>query len=111
MSSVDPWIRYASSRHSGSSSSRRARSAAASSRTISRNETVALTAAGARYGHEALLGPYAKGWVSHPTYMPGAIIEPLFLTRPTEADIAYSAAGQAVLARAIVMAVQQFLGA
>jgi len=76
-----------------------------------RNHGGALTAAGARYGHEALLGPYAKGWVSHPTYMPGAIIEPLFLTRPTEADIAYSAAGQAVLARAIVMAVQQFLGA
>lgn len=74
-----------------------------------KNHGTALTAAGARYGHEALLGPYAKGWVSDPSRMPGAIIEPLFLTRPTEADIAYSAPGQAVLARAILTAVQQFL--
>ena len=71
----------------------------------------ALTAAGARYGHEALIGPYARGWVSHPSGMPGAIIEPLFLTRPTEADIAASAEGEAVLARAITTAVEQFLGA
>jgi N-acetylmuramoyl-L-alanine amidase len=76
-----------------------------------KNHGTALTAAGARYGHEALLGPYAKGWVSHPSHMPGAIIEPLFLTRPTEADIAYSAMGQEVLARAITTAVEQFLGA
>lgn len=74
------------------------------------NHGGALTAAGARYGHEALLGPYARGWVSHPSRMAGAIIEPLFLTRPTEADIADSAAGQAVLARAITAAVEQFLG-
>lgn len=76
-----------------------------------RNHGTALTAAGARYGHEALIGPYAKGWVSHPTHMPGAIIEPLFLTRPTEADVAYSAVGQAALARAILAAVEQFLAA
>jgi N-acetylmuramoyl-L-alanine amidase len=74
------------------------------------NHGTALTAAGARYGHEALLGPYARGWVPRPTTMPGAIIEPLFLTRPTEADIATSSAGQAVLAKAILAAVQQFLG-
>jgi N-acetylmuramoyl-L-alanine amidase len=74
------------------------------------NHGSALTAAGARYGHEALLGPYSRGWVDHPTVMPGAIIEPLFLTRPTEADIATIAAGQAVLAKAILAAVQQFLG-
>jgi N-acetylmuramoyl-L-alanine amidase len=74
-----------------------------------RNHGTALTVAGARYGHEALIGPYSRGWVSHPSHMPGAIIEPLFLTRPTEADIAYSAPGQAALARAIVAAVEQFL--
>ena len=73
------------------------------------NHGGALTPQGAAYGHEALLGPYARGWVSHPTYMPGAIIEPLFLTRPTEADIATTAAGQAVLAKAILNAVQAFL--
>jgi N-acetylmuramoyl-L-alanine amidase len=73
------------------------------------NHGTALTAAGARYGHEALLGPYARGWVSHPTHMPGAIIEPLFLTRPTEADIATSPAGQMVLAKAILNAVTAFL--
>jgi N-acetylmuramoyl-L-alanine amidase len=74
------------------------------------NHGTALTAAGARYGHEALLGPYARGWVPDPTGMPGAIIEPLFLTRPTEADIAASAAGQAILAKGILIAAQQFLG-
>jgi N-acetylmuramoyl-L-alanine amidase len=74
------------------------------------NHGTALTPAGARYGHEALLGPYARGWVSNPTRMPGAIIEPLFMTRPTEADIAASSAGRAILAKAILTAVQQFLG-
>ena len=73
------------------------------------NHGTALTPQGARYGHEALLGPYARGWVSHPSLMPGAIIEPLFLTRPTEADIATTAAGQTVLASAILNAVQLFL--
>jgi N-acetylmuramoyl-L-alanine amidase len=76
-----------------------------------KNHGTALTAAGARYGHEALLGPYLRGWVSHPSHMPGAIIEPLFLTRPTEADIVTSTAGQQVLARAILTAVEQFLAA
>ena len=65
------------------------------------NHGTALTPQGAAYGHEALLGPYKRGWVSHPSYMPGAIIEPLFLTRPTEADIATSPRGQAVLGKAI----------
>jgi N-acetylmuramoyl-L-alanine amidase len=74
-----------------------------------KNHGTALTPQGARYGHEALLGPYARGWVPRPTTMPGAIIEPLFLTRPTEADIAAGSAGQAVLAKAILAAVQQFL--
>ena len=73
------------------------------------NHGTALTPQGAAYGHEALLGPYKRGWVSHPSYMPGAIIEPLFLTRPTEADIATSPRGQAVLGKAILAAVQQFL--
>ena len=73
------------------------------------NHGTALTPQGAAYGHEALLGPYAKGWVPHPSTMPGAVIEPLFLTRPTEADIVTSAMGQAVLARAITTAIEQLL--
>jgi N-acetylmuramoyl-L-alanine amidase len=72
------------------------------------NHGTALTARGAQYGHEALIGPYEKDWVDHPSTMPGAIIEPLFLTRPTEADIVTSAVGQKVLARAITTAVEQF---
>ena len=74
-----------------------------------KNHGTALTARGALYGHEALIGPYSKGWVDHPTTMPGAIIEPLFLTRPAEADIVASAAGQDVLARAITTAIEQLL--
>jgi len=75
------------------------------------NHGTALTAEGAAYGHEALIGPYKKSWVPDPTTMPGAIIEPLFLTRPTEADIVTSATGQRVLARAITAAIDQFLAA
>jgi N-acetylmuramoyl-L-alanine amidase len=63
----------------------------------------------ARYGHFLLLGPSFPGWLSEPSAMPGILIEPLFLTRPTEADIAASAHGQAVLGAAIASFVEGFL--
>lgn len=69
----------------------------------------ALTERGARYGHSIIIGPYAKDWVPEPSAMPGAIMEPLFLTRPEEADIATSAKGQAALASAMTAAVAEFL--
>ena len=41
--------------------------------------------------------------------MPGAVIEPLYLTDPFEGSIAATAADQQVIARGIATAVEQFL--
>lgn len=42
--------------------------------------------------------------------MPGALIEPLYLTDPSEASIAASTPGQQVIALAIAEAVDQYFG-
>jgi N-acetylmuramoyl-L-alanine amidase len=64
-----------------------------------------LTAEAHAYGHLLLLGPAAPGWLAQPTIMPGALIEPLFLTNPAEASIAADPAGQRAIAAGIVAAV------
>jgi len=69
----------------------------------------ALTAEGARYGHLILIGPKYHSFVPVPSAMPGVIVEPLFLTKPAEANLAASASGQLMLANAIALAVQQYL--
>lgn len=69
----------------------------------------ALTAAAENYGHLLLLGPAKAGYFSTPSQMPGALIEPLFLTDPFEGSIAAGAQGQHVIARAIAQAVSQYL--
>jgi N-acetylmuramoyl-L-alanine amidase len=69
----------------------------------------ALTLRGAAYGHLLLLGPRSGRYNPHPSRMPGVLTEPLFLSRPTEADIAVSARGQRVIAAAIAGAVSRFL--
>lgn len=69
----------------------------------------ALTAAAENYGHLLLLGPAKAGDFSTPSQMPGALIEPLFLTDPFEGSIAASAPGQHVIAGAIAQAVGQYL--
>jgi N-acetylmuramoyl-L-alanine amidase len=48
------------------------------------------------------------GYFSTPSEMPGALIEPLYLTDPSEASIAASAQGQQVIALAIAEAVDQY---
>jgi N-acetylmuramoyl-L-alanine amidase len=63
----------------------------------------------ASYGHVMLLGPAMAGYFSTPSEMPGAIIEPLFLTDPFEASIAASYEGQQVMAQGIASAVEAFL--
>jgi N-acetylmuramoyl-L-alanine amidase len=70
--------------------------------------TPAHTARGAAYGHLLELGPAAKGWLDHPSAMPGVLVEPLFLTRPSEADIAASTRGQQAIARGLALAVRLF---
>ena len=70
----------------------------------------AITTADEAYGHLLLLGPAKAGYFSTPSRMPGALIEPLFLTDPFEASIAASTRGQHVIAAGIATAVGQYFG-
>ncbi len=63
----------------------------------------------ANYNHLLLLGPAAAGYFSTPSQMPGAVIEPLYVTDPFEASIASSAQGQAVIAGGLATAIEQYL--
>jgi N-acetylmuramoyl-L-alanine amidase len=67
-----------------------------------------VTAADRAYGHLLLLGPAKRGYFSDPTLMPGALIEPLFITNPAEASIAASARGQETLARGLAEAARDY---
>jgi len=71
----------------------------------------AVTAADAAYGHLMLLGPAKRGYFTTPSLMPGAVIEPLFLTDPFEASIAASRRGQQVIATALAGAIEQYFAA
>lgn len=68
----------------------------------------ALTTAAGDYGHLLLLGPAVPGWFSTPSSMPGALIEPLFVTDPFEASIAETSSGQEVIAGGMAQAVEQY---
>jgi N-acetylmuramoyl-L-alanine amidase len=67
-----------------------------------------LSAAAAAYGHLLLLGPAKPGYFDTPSQMPGALIEPLFITDPFEGSIAASAAGQRAIAAGLAQAVAQY---
>jgi len=67
-----------------------------------------LTPSGSVYGHLIELGPAAAGWVDNPTKMPGALVEPLFLTNPDEVRYAASVAGQARIAAALRTGVENY---
>ena len=60
------------------------------------------------YGHLLLLGPSMPGYFSTPSRMPGAVVEPLFITDPFEGSIAASTKGQGVIATGIAQAVEQY---
>jgi len=68
-----------------------------------------IAGAAASYDHLLLLGPALSGYFSNPSQMPGALIEPLYLTDPFEGSIADSKEGQMVIGRGIARAVTQFL--
>lgn len=72
-------------------------------------EDTGLAAEAAAYGHLLLLGPFDPGFQPDPSTMPGAVIEPLFVTDPFEASIAASAHGQSVIAGGIATAVEEYL--
>jgi N-acetylmuramoyl-L-alanine amidase len=63
----------------------------------------------ASYNHLLLLGPALAGYFSSPSTMPGAVIEPLYLTDPFEGSIADTSHGHMVMAQGIARAVEQFL--
>jgi N-acetylmuramoyl-L-alanine amidase len=68
----------------------------------------ALTAADTAYHHLLLLGPAKPGYFTTPSQMPGALIEPLYLTDPFEAAVASSPYGQHLIAAGIADAVEQY---
>jgi N-acetylmuramoyl-L-alanine amidase len=68
----------------------------------------ALTTAAADYGHLLLLGPAAPGYSTAPSLMPGALIEPLFITDPYEGSLAASTSGQQVIAGGLAQAIGQY---
>ena len=67
--------------------------------------------AAAAYGHLMLLGPPGAAFNPNPSRMPGALIEPLFITDPFEATIAAGPVGQEAMAHGVAGAVEQFLPA
>lgn len=69
-----------------------------------------LSAADNAYDHLMLLGPARKGYFSTPSTMPGALVEPLFITDPFEGTIAASSHGQHVIAAGLARAVEQYFG-
>jgi N-acetylmuramoyl-L-alanine amidase len=69
-----------------------------------------LSEAAAAYGHLLLLGPADPGYFSAPSTMPGALIEPLFITDPYEGTLANSVQGQRVIAAGLATAVAQYFG-
>jgi len=69
-----------------------------------------ITDAGASYGHLVELGPPQAGLVDRPSSMPGALVEPLFLTAPSEGTLAATSAGRASLARALFDGLTAYLG-
>jgi len=68
----------------------------------------AVSSADLAYGHLILIGPAKAGYFATPSRMPGALIEPLFLTDPFEASIAASSVGQRVIARGLAAAADQY---
>jgi N-acetylmuramoyl-L-alanine amidase len=67
-----------------------------------------ITSKAASYGHLLLLGPAEAGYFSTPSQMPGALIEPLFITDPFEGSIADSNTGQNMIAAGLAQAVNQY---
>ena len=70
-----------------------------------------LTAADMAYDHLLLLGPAKPGYFTAPSQMPGALIEPLYVSDPFEAAVAASPSGQHLIAAGIAAAVERYFAA
>ena len=69
----------------------------------------ALATEAEAYGHLLLLGPADHGFFTTPSQMPGALIEPLFITDPFEASITASPRGQHVIAAGLARGIEQYV--
>jgi N-acetylmuramoyl-L-alanine amidase len=67
-----------------------------------------VTSADQAYDHLLILGPAKAGYFSGPSEMPGALIEPLFITNPAEASVADARAGERAIARGLLDAAEQY---
>jgi N-acetylmuramoyl-L-alanine amidase len=67
-----------------------------------------LSAADQAYDHLLLLGPGKQGYFSTPSTMPGALVEPLFITDPFEGTVAASKRGQRVIAAGLARGIEQY---
>lgn len=67
-----------------------------------------LTTTAAAYRHLLLLGPADPGWFTTPSEMPGALIEPLFVSDPFEGSIANSSLGHEAITDGLVQAIEQY---
>jgi N-acetylmuramoyl-L-alanine amidase len=74
----------------------------------SENVGPALSAAGSVYGHLIELGPPSPGYVDRPSQMPGALVEPLFLSNPGDVEVATSAAAQQRIAQGLEAGIQGY---
>jgi len=68
-----------------------------------------IARAAASYGHVLLLGPADPGFFDAPSQMPGALVEPLFITDPFEGTLAARPAAEQVIAHGLARAVEQYL--
>ena len=68
-----------------------------------------LTAAADAYGRLMEIGPAQAGWNNHPTTMPGALVEPFFISDPVEAEVSSSAQGQQAIATGLERGLAAFL--
>jgi N-acetylmuramoyl-L-alanine amidase len=72
------------------------------------DSTGGLASLAANYDHLLLLGPYEAGYQTTPSTMPGAVIEPLFITDPFEGSLADTVAGQQTIARGIAVGIERY---
>jgi N-acetylmuramoyl-L-alanine amidase len=67
------------------------------------------SAADSAYGHLVVLGPPKPGYLRVVSEMPGALIEPLFVTNPAEASVAASKRGANAIANGLAHAAEDYL--
>jgi hypothetical protein len=71
-------------------------------------DSAGIAGEAASYNHLLLIGPAQPGYFTTPSQMPGAVIEPLYITDPFEGSIAASTLGQRTIAAGIAKAVGQY---